>query len=453
MTVASSNIIKKNTKYQYIVNEVMDQYAYADRTQRPWIVGFSGGKDSTVLLTFVWEALKALRELPTPFQLRRPVYVVCNDTLVENPLIVHYTNKVLDRIEQAAKDQDLPVYVKRTVPRLEDSFWVNTIGRGYPVPNSAFRWCTDKLKIKPTSRFIEEQVAIDGEAIILLGTRVSESANRARTFKKKAIKGKRLTKHSSQANTYIYSPIKDMMLEEVWHILNSYPSPWGAENSELFQIYSDASADDYECPTMVTNKSHTSCGQSRFGCWSCTVVPVDKSMTTLIKNGHDWMKPLLDMHKSMVEERNNPENRAKNRRDGSLAINGMGTYKPGYKKRLLKQLLQTQKILQRHEPEIKLISNQELIAIQMNWYRDLIFDFKVSDIYNEVYNKNQTMDELDSKQQKEFGLLKSACNGSEHDFKLIQELLILQKNKALLNRKRGLKDDMERVIEKYLQNN
>ena len=200
---------------------------------------------------------------------------------------------------------------------------------------------------------------------------------------------------------------------------------------------------------MVTNKNHTSCGQSRFGCWSCTVVPVDKSMSTLIDNGHTWMKPLLDMHKSMVEERNNPENRAKNRRDGSLAINGMGTYKPEYKRRLLKQLLQTQKILQRHESEIKLISNQELIAIQMNWYRDLIFDFKVSDIYNEVYNKNQTMDELDSKQQKEFDLLKSACNGSEHDFKLIQELLILQKNKALLNRKRGLKDDMERVIEKY----
>jgi DNA sulfur modification protein DndC len=401
----------------------------------------------------VWEALLKLKKLPTPFQLRRPIYVVCNDTLVENPLIAHYTHKVLNKIEEEAKNQSLPIFVKRTVPRLEDSFWVNTIGRGYPVPNSAFRWCTDKLKIKPTSRFIEEQVASDGEAIILLGTRLNESANRLRSFKKSEIKGKRLTKHPNQANTYIYTPIKHLMLEEIWYIINSHPSPWKADNSELFQIYAEASADDYECPTMVTNKNHTSCGQSRFGCWSCTVVPVDKSMTTLIKNGHTWMKPLLDLHKSMIEERNKPENRQKRRRDGTLAVNGMGTYKDSYKKKLLTQLLQTQKEIQKHAPEINLISNQELIAIQTNWYRDLIFDYKVSDIYNQVYNKNQTMNGFDLKQQKEFDLLKSVCDGSETDFKLIQELLILQKNKALLNRKRGLKDDMERVIDKYLQKN
>lgn len=453
MNSKTQGIIDTNIRFQYIINELIDQYAYADRTQRPWIIGFSGGKDSTVLLTLVWEALLKLKKLPTPFQLRRPVYVVCNDTLVENPLIAHYTHKVLNKIEEEAKNQGLPIFVKRTVPRLEDSFWVNTIGRGYPVPNSAFRWCTDKLKIKPTSRFIEEQVAADGEAIILLGTRINESANRARSFKKSEIKGKRLTKHPNQANTFIYAPIKFLMLEEIWYLINSHPSPWKADNSELFQIYTEASADDYECPTMVTNKNHTSCGQSRFGCWSCTVVPVDKSMTTLIKNGHTWMKPLLDLHKSMIEERNKPENRQKRRRDGTLAVNGMGTYKDSYKKKLLTQLLQTQKQIQNHAPEINLISNQELIAIQTNWYRDLIFDYKVSDIYNQIYNKNQTMNGFDLKQQKEFDLLKSVCDGSETDFKLIQELLILQKNKALLNRKRGLKDDMERVIEKYLYAN
>lgn len=452
MNVFSKNILA-NKKFQFILNEIIDQYAYADQSPRPWIIGFSGGKDSTVLLTFVWEALLKLRELPTPFQLRRPVYVVCNDTLVENPLIALYTHKVLNKIDEEAKNQGLPIYVRKTIPRLEDSFWVNTIGRGYPVPNSAFRWCTEKLKIKPTSRFIEEQVAIDGEAIILLGTRISESANRARTFKKNEIKGKRLTKHSLEANTYIYSPIKHLMLEEVWHVINSHPSPWKADNAELFQIYSEASADDYECPTMVTNKNHTSCGQSRFGCWTCTVVPVDKSMTTLIKNGHTWMQPLLDLHKSMIIDRNKPEYRKITRRDGTLAINGMGTYNEVYKKKLLIQLFKAQFEIQKNYPSLDLISNQELIAIQMNWYRDLIFDFKVADIYNEIYNKSLNMQNIDLKQQKEIELLKSVCNGNETDFSLIQELLILQKNKALLNKKRGLKDDMERVIEKYLQNN
>jgi DNA sulfur modification protein DndC len=449
--IDSNKNILTNKKFQFILNEIIDQYAYADHSPRPWIIGFSGGKDSTVLLTFVWEALLKLRELPTPFQLRRPVYVVCNDTLVENPLIALYTHKVLNKIDEEAKNQGLPIYVRKTIPRLEDSFWVNTIGRGYPVPNSAFRWCTEKLKIKPTSRFIEEQVAIDGEAIILLGTRISESANRARTFKKNEIKGKRLTKHSLEANTYIYSPIKHLMLEEVWHVINSHPSPWKADNAELFQIYSEASADDYECPTMVTNKNHTSCGQSRFGCWTCTVVPVDKSMTTLIKNGHTWMQPLLDLHKSMIIDRNKPEYRKETRRDGTLAINGMGTYNEVYKKKLFTQLLQAQHEIQKQYPFLDLISNKELIAIQMNWYRDLIFDFKVADIYNEVYNKNLIMQDINLKQQKEIELLKSVCNGSKSDFYLIQELLTLQKNKALLNRKRGLKDDMENVIEKYLR--
>jgi len=52
--------------------------------------------------------------------------------------------------------------------------------------------------------------------------------------------------------------------------------------------------------------------------------------------------------------------------------------------------------------------------------------------------------------QREIDLLKSVCEDEPSDYELINELLTLQRNKALLNRKRGLKDDIERVIEKYL---
>ena len=167
----------KNKRIEYIIDEILDQYMYADNSTRPWIIGFSGGKDSTVLLTLVWLALKKIKEsVPVPFQLRRPVYVVCNDTLVENPIISDYVDEVLEKIKEAARDQDLPIIVEKTIPRLEDSFWVNVIGKGYPVPNTAFRWCTDKMKIKPTARFITEQVDECGEAIILIGTRKAESA-------------------------------------------------------------------------------------------------------------------------------------------------------------------------------------------------------------------------------------------------------------------------------------
>ena len=86
--------------------------------------------------------------------------------MVENPIIASYVDQVLEQIEKKAREEDLPIFVRKTTPRLEDSFWVNVIGKGYPVPNTAFRWCTEKMKIKPTARFIIEQVDECGEAII-----------------------------------------------------------------------------------------------------------------------------------------------------------------------------------------------------------------------------------------------------------------------------------------------
>ncbi len=422
---------------------------YADETKRPWIIGFSGGKDSTVMLQLVWEAISQIKELTGI--VKRDIYVVCNDTMVENPVITEYVYRVLDKIETASRDQDIPIRVIKTIPRLEDSFWVNLIGRGYPAPNNAFRWCTERLKIRPTSRFILEQVDEVGEAIILIGTRSAESAQRAKSMKKHAIKGKRLTKHPTQPNTYMYAPIRNLSLEEVWYIINTMPSPWKADNSELFQIYSDASADDYECPTVVTSKEHKSCGQSRFGCWVCTVVKKDKSMSALIENGLTWLQPLLEFRNQLYNERNIQENRMPQRRNGTDAINGMGPYTPKYRASILERVITAQKEIQIDRPHVELITNQELVAIQTIWYRDLIFNYKVSNIYHSAYNTNINMEEQNKKQEKELELLKKSCEKNPEDFELIQELLMLQKNKSLLNKKRGLKNDIENKIEEYLK--
>ena len=433
-------------KIGYIIDEIIDQYLYADETNRPWIIGFSGGKDSTVLLQLVWKAIERVKELSG---FARDVYVVCNDTMVENPIITNYVNKVLDKIGEAARDQDMPVYIQKTQPRLEDSFWVNLIGRGYPAPNNSFRWCTDRLKVKPTSRFIMEQLNITEEAIILLGTRSDESATRARSIKKHAMRGKRLTKHPNHQNVFIYTPIKDLLLEEVWYIINTMPSPWGANNEELFQIYAEASADDYECPTMVTNKNHSSCGQSRFGCWVCTVVKEDKSMSALVDNGATWLKPLLKYRNEVVEGRNKIENRMDERRNGQKVEKGKGAYESRYRAELLGRLLETQREIQETFPEMELITNQELVAIQVIWYRDALFKQKVSNIYNAVYHKDFNMKNHDENFRKEEELLKEVCE-NEQEFDLIQNHLVLIKNKALLNRKAGLRQDLEKRIEQYV---
>lgn len=439
-----------NKKIDGIIDELVDQYLENDSNNRPWIIGFSGGKDSTVLLTLVWMALhKIILEHPN-FQLKRCVYVVNNDTLVENPLVSAYVSDVLGYIKKAAIEQNLPIKVRVTTPKLEDSFWCCVIGKGYPIPNNAFRYCTEKLKIKPTSQFIIDQINEIGEAIVLIGTRLSESQQRARSINKHNIIGHRLSKHPLNPNTYTYAPIKELLLEEIWYIINSFPSPWGFDNKILFEIYRNAGADDYECPAVVTNDMHTACGQSRFGCWICTVVKEDKSMTALIENGHTWMRPLLDFRNKLVKDRNLSENRKSTRRNGQSAIDesghNMGNYTEEYRIKTLKYLLETQKIIQKERPHINLISSQELIAIQVLWYRDGIFNISVNDIYNGIYENSITINEMTLHDKM---LLENSCS-SKGDYKLITDLLILQNNRSLMMNKYGLQSDIESRIENFI---
>lgn len=439
----------KSRRVREIIEELKDQYMEADKNCRPWIIGFSGGKDSTVLLMLTWIAMQELREEGKP--LHRRVYVVCNDTMVENPVIEEYVSTVLLKIADAAREQLLPVQVVTTTPQLEDTFWSCVIGKGYPVPNNSFRFCTEKMKIKPTSKFITDQVVADGEAIVLVGTRLTESQARERSIKRHEIKGHRLSKHPLNPNTFTYAPIKELMLEEVWWIINTIPSPWGFDNQILFNIYLDASADDYECPTVVTDDSHRSCGQSRFGCWICTVVKEDKSMSSLIKNGVEWMKPLLEFRDRLVENRNVSELRCDTRRNGQRAVDetghNLGNYTMEYRIQMLRELLQTQKTVQEGHSSVNLITSQELIAIQVIWFRDGNFSTTVNDIYNEVYGYNIPNLEIGLQERL---ILEKSCIDPRH-FQLIQELLALQKSKVLLMRKFGLQNDIEERLDSFIK--
>ena len=441
-------------KIQKIIDELVDQYEFADSSDRPWIIGFSGGKDSTVLLTLVWLCLEKLRETIPNYKFKRDVHVVCNDTMVENPIISSYVEDVLVFIENAALEKGLPLMVKKTTPKLEETFWINVIGKGYPVPNNTFRWCTDKLKIRPTSNFLHDQIDEKGEAIVLLGTRYAESQNRKKTMLKHEVEGSRLSPHNSSPNTKTYAPIRNLQLEEIWYIINTFESPWGFDNSILFKIYSDASSDDYECPTVVTTKEHKSCGQSRFGCWTCTVVKKDKSMSSLIENGQEWMKPLLNFRNGLQEDRNKSKNRESTRRNGQLAINeeGMnqGNYTTEYRHSMLKKLLQIQKEVQIGKPLFNLITNQELIAIQVIWNRDNYFDKSVSELYKEIYDDDIYSNNFKTISSLEKNILKEECQDDTAMYKLIENLISVQQTKSLLVSNYGLNNDLEKVLESQI---
>ncbi|SIT81993.1 DNA phosphorothioation system sulfurtransferase DndC [Pontibacter indicus] len=429
----------------YLEAEIIDQYLHDENPDRPWIIGFSGGKDSTMLLQVVWNAIKKIEELSWT----RDIYIVCNDTLVENPKVVLFIEKTLKKIEEAAVRTGMPFKVIRTIPRLEDTFWVNLIGKGYPAPSNTFRWCTERLKINPTTRFILDKVSEKGEAIILLGTRSDESSSRARSIKKHAIKGNRLRKHMLP-NAFVYAPIKDITTNELWQYLNQVAPPWGGTNKELVTLYRNANSGD--CP-LVIDETSPSCGNSRFGCWVCTVVKRDKSMEGLIDSGEEWMEPLMDFRDYLVETRENGEKyREKFGRDGREKPEGFyGPYKSWVRADFLEKLLIAQKEIQDTEGGVELISHQELVAIQVTWYRDGIFNHKVADIYNRIYNKDLDMSKQEEKFRVEEELLKKSCKQDLEELQLIQDLIGIQKKKALLLRKRGLQNDIDVRLEEYLE--
>ena len=366
--------------------------------------------------------------------------------MVENPKVVKFINKTLSKIREAANMQGVPFSVEQTTPKIDDTFWVKLIGLGYPAPNKFYRWCTDRLKINPTTRLITERISENGSAIILLGTRSDESSTRATSIKKHEIHGKRLRSHPLP-NAFVYAPIKDVLTSELWQYLNQVPPPWGGSNKELVTLYRNANSGD--CP-LVIDTTTPSCGNSRFGCWVCTVVSRDKSMEGLIENGDEWMLPLMDIRNFLVETRDNPEQyREKKRRNGSVSENHWGPYKFETRVEILKRILRAQKLISSTEG-VELISHQEMMLIQYYWYRDCFFKQRVSDVYNKIYKLKLDMTKHEEKFQQEAELLKKSCKSVPNDVELIQDLLALQKTKTLMIRKRGLQADIENRLDAFI---
>ena len=163
-------------RWAEVVQHVKDEYLSTSQSW-PWIVGSSGGKDSTVVAHAVFEALAAI----PPIQRTRPVHIVSNDTMVESPLVMAHLDEVTVQIQEAVDSLSLPLTVARTRPDIDKTFWVLLIGKGYPSPNQQMRWCTDRLKIQPTSTYIRENVSKHGAAVVVLGVRRTESIRRMRT--------------------------------------------------------------------------------------------------------------------------------------------------------------------------------------------------------------------------------------------------------------------------------
>jgi DNA sulfur modification protein DndC len=344
-----------STKIAHAKDAIKDEYRAPHK--RPWIIGFSGGKDSTLVLHLVVESLM---EIPWSERVR-PVHVVANDTLVESPIVQSYVDGILGNLQDSLDGLQLPFKVTKTTPAVEQTFWVNLIGRGYPAPTRMFRWCTDRMKIRPTTDFVRNEVAIEGEVILLLGVRRSESAARAATAKRYD-NGGRLNSHNDIPGCLVFRPILEMSTEEVWEYLMAVPAPWGGNHQALVKLYRDAMGG--ECPVVLDPDAQPSCGSSsvRFGCWTCTVVDKDKSFRNQIDKGFEHLVPMATFRDWLKTFCYEEPNRMKQRRNGQ---EGIGPLTFEARAEVLSRLLDLQR-----EVEVRLISESEIKAIQSIWDND-----------------------------------------------------------------------------------
>ena len=442
---------------QTIASYLKEVTALYQSDEIPWVVGYSGGKDSTAALQLVWLALTSLDR----GNLHKPVYVISTDTLVENPIIAAWVRKSLENINKEATSQKLPITSHQLTPLTSDTFWVNLIGRGYPAPRPKFRWCTERMKIQPSTRFINEVVQKHGEAILVLGTRKAESSVRSKVmskYEKRRIRD-HLSPNASLPNSLVYSPLENWSNDDVWLFLMQEKNPWGYDNKDLLTMYQGATAGG-ECP-LVVDTSTPSCGDSRFGCWVCTLVDKDKSMQAMIQNDQEkeWMLPLLQL-RDELDTRDDRHLRDFRRQNGTVQLFHdrpiHGPYKQEVREQWLRKVLEAQAFIRENGPEevrnIDLVTLEELEEIRRIW---VVEKHEMEDILPNVYESTTGISypykRLDDNQVfgiNEIELLKEICGNDHVHFQLVRELLAVEKRYSSMLRRSGVFEAIEKALKR-----
>ena len=272
-----------------------------------------------------------------------------------------------------------------------------------------------------------------GEVVVVLGVRKQESFTREQVINLHKITGSRLARHTNLPGAYVYTPIEEFTLKDVWDYLDLVPNPWGAHNDLLRDLYQTAAG---ECPLVIDTLT-PSCGQTRFGCWVCTVVDRDRSLEKMTAGGDAWMQPLIEFREFLMSTQdpaNKPAQRSAVRRDGQVWIKeqkliyGPYSFQKQFRQELLRRLLRAQAKVRKlgPDPQMTLITAEELHAIRRLW-RSEEGDWidEVPQIYQE-----ETGETLDWVQDDTgvFGvleqeLLEEICRAREVPLKLVQLLI------------------------------
>lgn len=441
--------MKSNDKF-CVFEDIIKEMTYVYKhDNRPWLIGYSGGKDSSLLVTLVVETVSRLAE----YERTKKIFIVTSDTGVENPIVKQYMHTSSAKINEFSRNNNANIKADIIYPDISQSFWSLVIGLGYPTPEPpGFRWCTERLKILPMNRYTNNVIENYGEVVLLLGVRKAESMTRRRSISSREIEGKLLIPHSDIAKAYVYNPLTEIPNELVWEYLlkDDGVSSWGVDMKYLFSLYQGENLGEEQSVIGQIDKDKIPVtGNSRFGCWCCTIVKEDKSLQRFIDNGSVELIPLREFRNWLVSIRQNPEFRDNKRRNGKVYQKsngeyGFGPFKLSARQEILRRLLTLQR-----DTGFELITNDELKTIDTLW--DMEGDLsrrKLVDIYYDVFGVKLPWDEYkeplyDIEIIQE---MQKAAEESEIPFELITKLIVMINSNKYVAKSNKLRKEFDKLI-------
>lgn len=371
--------IQLNDEVQPIIETMREIRKVYAHDERPWVIGLSGGKDSTVVTQLIYRVSASF-----PVYKCKSVQLISNDTTVETPDFREYITVVIDKINAAGRRDLVPIHAELTQPLLQDRPWSMMIGRGHTNPRPNARYCTDRWKIKPSTAAIRHVFEQNDGAVMCLGVRYDESQTRKASMERHQQQKSLFMSHGTLKGMDVYAPIRNFSVEDVWTSLRTFGLPWSTWQKadgeyydpdvlDLMNQYKEMNGG--ECPVVMDVNDH-SCGSSaRGGCFLCTVVTRNKSLENMVS------LPQYAHLQSMVEFRNQlmtwnmiPEIRWTFPRKDMEADrrNEKGQVGPTS---LLGRFILLKRLFDLEDRTgLSLITDEELDYIEQNWRADLLVE-------------------------------------------------------------------------------
>ncbi len=336
-----------------------------------WCVAFSGGKDSSTVLSLVLQLIGEGK-----VQRPKALTVLYADTRQELPPLHFAAMAMLDKARSMGCD------TKVVCAPIEKRFWPYILGRGVPSPqNGTMRWCTRQIKVDPMTAALEQlraEIGPSGRLLMLTGVRLGESAARDQRIAVSCSKDggecgqgwfQKMTVHGTDTLCSVdtLAPILHWRVCHVWDWLVQADIEHGYPTMAVAEAYSMTESIEAGEEPLAT----------RTGCIGCPLVSTQDTALAAVCKQPQWayLSPLLEIRAIHYQTRD-LHNRLRKppgetRKDGSLVKNQgrFGPIKLDLRLEILEQVLGIQRrvnqaAIELGRPQISLINSAEELFIR-----------------------------------------------------------------------------------------